>query len=945
MSYQVSTNLLCGIRSAFLENRRDRVNVKIFCVTGTPSADLEMLSGILADAGVSRPAIKQHKENSLTLPLWHERVLNATNDSETNQPRVQQPGRLWEQLASSIFLDNMDVGYWAWADSRSTWLLDFWRDFEPNIHFVLLYTSPLRFITEALSTASEIELNVNDLLSKWQLHQQEILRFHHRHPQRSILVNAEHCAADPNAFVQACSQHWKIKLPTSQGIAPRVAEANFLALHFAQQILQSQTQILALQNELEASLLVLRTDGPCIPQVSDAIAHYRQLQQISAQTKAQASAQKIEIETLQQQKNAVEQEFQIQREALNISTQERDQLSASKAQLEQQCETQRVQIAQFENGLQQTKAALQESQTGHQDARNELAQSQAKFAMEQQNHATTQQSLKEARAENVARLQQLQQAHENLEQVLIEARNSNKNDTTHKAITDELRSKLDAANNALSQLQEQLTASEQKNGQLQQVHQQQLTALRESTEQAGRYQNEIAQYQAAQREQLQASQQQTEQAQVNLKECTAENALLLAQLHQIQVELEHYFVSWKDAVQQISELNSRWQRMLAQNPAYYEYQAGRLDDIEVEGSNFQGILNLSDLTAAGRHFRTLQCTISITDNLASLSFTKPENEDSSVFLRWPKNQDGTPISRLLITTDHHQLDTLTELSTSDLALQRVICQILVDLIHAGKFGDATEEYNTQIDLPASAAAIMNLQSYLQNLPPAIHFDSLRLKSEQINPDYEHLWLEFGNFSFGDKNYGSFEFRVSCANVRPKKFGGYPKLEFPAVTGQAPLEKWFDESFDDFGDKLELRFALPESMDINIWGQISDNDRIFLRMLIAQLPTILKQLEQAKIPLARPWEQWLDLANNIQEILQIRTLGLASTQATPAPAPVSTPTNNIGVKPNDLILQNILMANTTLPSSTLDAVATTSLNVIQDTANKKTQPPQKTRPRK
>lgn len=148
----------------------------------------------------------------------------------------------------------------------------------------------------------------------------------------------------------------------------------------------------------------------------------------------------------------------------------------------------------------------------------------------------------------------------------------------------------------------------------------------------------------------------------------------------------------------------------------------------------------------------------------------------------------------------------------------------------------------------------------------LRYDSVSLKSEQVNPDYEHLWLRLGNLSYAGLRWPEFEFRLSCASVSPKKFGTHPKLEFPAVTGLAPFETWFEESYDDFGAKLELRFALPNGMDLGVWQQVSNRDRRFLHLLAYRLPSMLATLEHAGTHIKRQWKDWLKLAEAIRQIL-------------------------------------------------------------------------------
>ena len=130
---------------------------------------------------------------------------------------------------------------------------------------------------------------------------------------------------------------------------------------------------------------------------------------------------------------------------------------------------------------------------------------------------------------------------------------------------------------------------------------------------------------------------------------------------------------------------------------------------------------------------------------------------------------------------------------------------------------------------------------------------------------------------------AFEFRLSAANVGPKRFGTHPKLEFPEHVGQAPFANWFDESYDDFGAKLELRFALPDAMDITIWGRLAAPDQAFLLAVVRQLPGMLATLQHAGTKLKRAWGDWILMANEVQRVVGLRVAALKAPVPAPAPA--------------------------------------------------------------
>lgn len=146
------------------------------------------------------------------------------------------------------------------------------------------------------------------------------------------------------------------------------------------------------------------------------------------------------------------------------------------------------------------------------------------------------------------------------------------------------------------------------------------------------------------------------------------------------------------------------------------------------------------------------------------------------------------------------------------------------------------------------------------------YGGAELYSEQVNPDYEHLYVKLTDVSFGTRKFAEWAFRISCAGIKPGEFGEQPKLEIPEQRGQL-LKSWFPESESEYGRNLELRFALPNSMDIGVWSQIDVEDQKLLRSLLKQLPEILREIEEKNNLSFRDWGEWHALVKDMQRIHQ------------------------------------------------------------------------------
>jgi hypothetical protein len=359
---------------------------------------------------------------------------------------------------------------------------------------------------------------------------------------------------------------------------------------------------------------------------------------------------------------------------------------------------------------------------------------------------------------------------------------------------------------------------------------------------------------------------QLKDSQEQLKDTQEEAELLLAQLHQVQEELENYFLKYQDSKQELEVADMRWKRMLQRVPDYFDIESVEVQRIEGVGTETLR-WRLKGLEAAARKLPELELTSFIVDGIAGLEIPRRMGE-SKVIQRWPTvaASDDTLVIVWMgdAQADDKLTETLRQLGRSDWDLIQVIITALITSINT----PAMLKRGEGVVLDNTPEAFASLQYKLSQMPSVFRFDELTLMREQVNHDYEHLWLNFRHVAIGNKRLLDFDFRISCANLRPKVFGQYPKLEFPETSGRAAIAEWFDESYDDFGPKLELRFALPESMDMQVWERLSSSDREFLEALVQQMPAFLSELEASGVKLKRGWEDWQQLVREVGRILKL-----------------------------------------------------------------------------
>lgn len=275
----------------------------------------------------------------------------------------------------------------------------------------------------------------------------------------------------------------------------------------------------------------------------------------------------------------------------------------------------------------------------------------------------------------------------------------------------------------------------------------------------------------------------------------------------------------------------------------------------------------------------------IEDSALGLIFSRQQATHNGL-IRWPEILSTS--TELVLSpvgnanTGPIRAETWLSLATTD--LDTVIALSLTlekELKNDGIFKQLGQDISSR--LLAGLDAFKHLSSETQS---TFRYDQVRLKRATVNDDYEHLWLEFDQVCYGQFRLRHFECRIACAELISKRFGSFPKLEFPRLDSEQSLTSWYAESRDDFGDKLELRFAPPALFDVEVWGRLKHEDQGLILSLLERLPTILRELELDQAGLHRPWPQWTSVVEHMSRCLEpaMTALPVVDAPALEPPAP-------------------------------------------------------------
>ncbi|HAA44939.1 MAG: ATPase-like protein [Halomonas sp. 54_146] len=781
------------------------------CITGAFQPELNAISAPLYQAGLA-PAASLQRETSISMHTWHQRAKTAFAED-------RPLGKLWENVANNLLLANLDKPCWGWHDADSIWAMAFWAEQEPNTHFLLVATRPEVALAQRLQEAKEeSELDIPALLTHWQHHHQRLLDFYLANPERCLVVDAEQAQQHPQALAQLLAHRWQLPLDAHGISEPTTApsQPDALALYLAQQLIeqhlltQQDKGFQTLHAELQAAQHPLVNNPPEPVQAASLeaiVLHYQQLNNQQQNDQRQLASDAQQIETLTQQIETLAQQRNSQQDEIEAFTKKTDQLSQQ---------------------LQQAQQALSAAEQQHQ-----IEQSKQ------------QQELDDLKQESELLLLQLHQVQEELESTFLKHQQLESQYQT-------LQGQQTHSQQQLAQAQERLKQTEQQHQQKSAAQSQQLDAAKKEIQAlTQRGQNLSQQLKQAEQQRKQAEQQRDaakqnettqRQQQAELEDIKQESELLLLQLHQVQEELEHYFLEYQKLNESHQTLENRWQQLLQRNSSLLDISQMKVRE-EGGKRHWQAV----NAIIGGRQLESLR--VATQQHAQGVNIYLPAE-----YLDTPLKSDVLALEAPLTQANWQQLQQLT---SRDWQLVTQLPRLL--------------QLGAQHALPSEKHAelshyLSGWQQAFTQLPPVLRVNNIELRNEQINPDYEHLWLNLEGMTFGNEVHDRWSVRLASNDPQASHLGNHFKIEIPEQPNEW-LSSWFAESQDELGTKWELRFALPEAMDTGVWQQLSKHDQTRLASLVAQLPQLLERVAQHQPALSRPWEQWQQLANSTQRILQ------------------------------------------------------------------------------
>lgn len=139
-----------------------------------------------------------------------------------------------------------------WAEAHNAGLLDACSARNPQIGFVLVYSSPQHALAESLKGRVASVEEIDQVLGEWQSCNDDLLRFYNRHAERCVLIDLTSVMHAPERFVEHTAQVLDLPLrpAAAAGSQPARGDGHAIAACLAQGLVEGHRAVTALHLEL-----------------------------------------------------------------------------------------------------------------------------------------------------------------------------------------------------------------------------------------------------------------------------------------------------------------------------------------------------------------------------------------------------------------------------------------------------------------------------------------------------------------------------------------------------------------------------------------------------------------------------------------------------------------------------------------------------------------------
>ena len=177
-------------------------------IVGHPASGLEAVEQQLHASGMAGPrpsrreAMLPQQIAALLLKAHGcEPLADITEESAFSSLEVAP---IWNGIALDLMLGNVDQPFWGWADPAAIFFLDYWREQDPSLVFVLVYDHPSSALLTLGAVADPLDSlshRASRAIDNWLAYNSALLAFHLRNGSRSVLISREQAEQRLSAYL------------------------------------------------------------------------------------------------------------------------------------------------------------------------------------------------------------------------------------------------------------------------------------------------------------------------------------------------------------------------------------------------------------------------------------------------------------------------------------------------------------------------------------------------------------------------------------------------------------------------------------------------------------------------------------------------------------------------------------------------------------------------
>ncbi len=225
----------------------------VVLVCGVQNSGYQLAYDFLIKAGLARAKPSKREDYSPT--DISSGICSAYGLDKNELVSIDQvePGKVWQALSTDLMLANLSESDWGWADPNLVYMLEHWRDFDPQIKFVLVYSSPDQAVAEMANEGELSTKNVEQALSDWQKINAELIRFYFKNKERCILLNSDFLSRDASLFVNYSRDQLGADLIDIKNNAVAIPKRDPIHDLIAPMLVEDAVDAYALYQELESA--------------------------------------------------------------------------------------------------------------------------------------------------------------------------------------------------------------------------------------------------------------------------------------------------------------------------------------------------------------------------------------------------------------------------------------------------------------------------------------------------------------------------------------------------------------------------------------------------------------------------------------------------------------------------------------------------------------------